>query len=109
MVGSQREIVDEPHPEVVGEFELAPVQCGFEALKDVLLQEASPERREMFHSVTETLFQWPGMGSLLLTSIYESDRPVIVTYIMLAALIILTINIIVDILYAYLNPKIRYG
>jgi ABC-type dipeptide/oligopeptide/nickel transport system permease component len=62
-----------------------------------------------FSIVTETIFQWPGMGSLLLTSIYESDRPVIVTYIMLAALIILTINIIVDILYAYLNPKIRYG
>ena len=48
------------------------------------------------------------MGNLLLTSIYESDQPVIVTYIMLAALIILSLNIIVDILYAYLNPKIRY-
>jgi len=58
--------------------------------------------------VTETIFQWPGMGNLLLTSIYETDQPVIVTYIMLAALIILTINIVVDILYAFLNPKIRY-
>ena len=48
------------------------------------------------------------MGNLLLISIYESDQPVIVTYIMLAALVILTINIIVDILYAFLNPKIRY-
>jgi ABC-type dipeptide/oligopeptide/nickel transport system permease component len=48
------------------------------------------------------------MGNLLLTSIYESDQPVIVTYIMFAALIILSLNIIVDILYAYLNPKIRY-
>ncbi len=62
-----------------------------------------------FSIVTETIFQWPGMGNLLLTSIYESDNPVIVTYIMLAALIILSLNIIVDILYAYLNPKIRYG
>jgi ABC-type dipeptide/oligopeptide/nickel transport system permease component len=61
-----------------------------------------------FSIVTETIFQWPGMGNLLLTSIYESDQPVIVTYIMLAALIILSLNIIVDILYAYLNPKIRY-
>lgn len=61
-----------------------------------------------FSTVTETIFQWPGIGSLLLTSIYETDQPVIVAYIMLAALIILIINIIVDILYAYLNPKIRY-
>ncbi len=61
-----------------------------------------------FSIVTETIFQWPGMGNLLLTSIYESDQPVIVTYIMLAALVILSLNIIVDILYAFLNPKIRY-
>ena len=61
-----------------------------------------------FSIVTETIFQWPGMGNLLLTSIYESDQPVIVTYIMLASLVILSINIIVDILYAFLNPRIRY-
>jgi ABC-type dipeptide/oligopeptide/nickel transport system permease component len=61
-----------------------------------------------FAIVTETIFQWPGMGNLLLTSIYESDQPVIATYIMLAAFMILMINILVDILYAMLNPKIRY-
>ena len=61
-----------------------------------------------FSIVTETIFQWPGMGNLLLTSIFETDQPVIVTYIMLAALIILIINILVDLLYAFLNPKIRF-
>ena len=61
-----------------------------------------------FAIVTETIFQWPGMGNLLLTSIYETDQPVIVTYIMLASVIIISINILVDILYAVLNPKIRY-
>jgi len=61
-----------------------------------------------FSIVTETIFQWPGMGNLLLTSIYENDQPVIVTYIMMAALIIISANIIVDILYAFINPKIRY-
>jgi ABC-type dipeptide/oligopeptide/nickel transport system permease component len=61
-----------------------------------------------FSIVTETIFQWPGMGNLLLKSIYETDQPVIVTYIMLASLIIITINMVVDILYAVLNPKIRY-
>ena len=61
-----------------------------------------------FSIVTETIFQWPGMGNLLLTSIRENDQPVIVTYIMLAAVVIITMNIIVDILYAVINPKIRY-
>ena len=61
-----------------------------------------------FSIVTETIFQWPGMGNLLLTSIFETDQPIIVTYIMLAAVIILTINILVDLLYAVLNPRIRY-
>ena len=61
-----------------------------------------------FSIVTETIFQWPGMGNLLLTSIFETDQPIIVTYIMLAAFIILTINILVDMLYALLNPKIRF-
>lgn len=61
-----------------------------------------------FSIVTETIFQWPGMGNLLLTSIFETDQPIIVTYIMLAAFIILTINIMVDLLYALLNPRIRY-
>jgi ABC-type dipeptide/oligopeptide/nickel transport system permease component len=61
-----------------------------------------------FSLITETIFQWPGLGNLLLTSLYESDHPITVTYIMLAAIVILMINIIVDILYAVLNPKIRY-
>ena len=61
-----------------------------------------------FSIVTETIFQWPGMGNLLLTSIRENDQPVIVTYIMLAALVIIMMNMIVDILYAVINPKIRY-
>jgi ABC-type dipeptide/oligopeptide/nickel transport system permease component len=61
-----------------------------------------------FSIVTETIFQWPGMGNLLLTSIYETDQPVVVTYIMLAAMIIITLNIMVDILYGIINPKIRY-
>ncbi|OQY51366.1 MAG: ABC transporter permease [Desulfobacteraceae bacterium 4572_89] len=61
-----------------------------------------------FSIVTESIFQWPGMGNLLLVSIFETDHPVIVTYIMLAAFIILFINILVDLLYAWLNPKIQY-
>ena len=61
-----------------------------------------------FSIVTESIFQWPGMGSLLLVSIFENDHPVIVTYIMLAAVIILGINILVDLAYGWLNPRIQY-
>ncbi len=61
-----------------------------------------------FSIVTETIFQWPGMGNLLLTSIFETDQPIIVTYIMIVAFIILFINIMVDVLYGFLNPRIRY-
>lgn len=61
-----------------------------------------------FAIITETIFQWPGMGRLLLSSIYNNDRPIIVTYIVLAAVIILSLNLLVDILYAFLDPKVQY-
>lgn len=61
-----------------------------------------------FSIVTESIFQWPGAGNLLLTSIYEVDHPVIVAYVMLTSVVILSLNILVDILYMFLNPKISY-
>lgn len=62
-----------------------------------------------FSIVTETIFQWPGTGNLLLFSIYENDQPVMVVYIILVSLLVLSLNLLVDILYIFLNPKIRYG
>ena len=62
-----------------------------------------------FAIVTETVFQWPGMGKLLLMAINENDQPVIITYIMVIALIFVLINLTVDILYTLLNPRIAYG
>ncbi len=61
-----------------------------------------------FSIVTETVFQWPGMGNLLLSAIFESDQPVIVSYITFVSLVILSLNLLVDILYVLINPKIRY-
>ena len=78
------------------------------ALRNVMITGLQFGELLAFSIVTETIYQWPGMGNLLLTSIYENDQPVIVTYIMLAAAIIITLNMVVDILYALLNPKIRY-
>ncbi len=61
-----------------------------------------------FAIVTESIFQWPGAGNLLLNSLYESDFPVVATYVIIVALIVVMLNVIVDISYAFLNPKIRY-
>jgi len=61
-----------------------------------------------FSIVTESIFQWPGAGNLLLTAVYETDHPVIVAYVMMTSIIILFLNLLVDILYGYINPKIRY-
>jgi ABC-type dipeptide/oligopeptide/nickel transport system permease component len=61
-----------------------------------------------FAIVTETVFQWPGMGKLLLMAINENDQPVIITYIMVIALIFVLINLTVDIVYTFLNPRIVY-
>ncbi len=109
-----REVLTEEYIKTAWSKGLPPRKVIFKhALRNVLIPVVTMTGLQFgeliaFSIVTETIFQWPGMGNLLLTSIYETDQPVIVTYIMLAAFIILTINIVVDILYAYLNPKIRY-
>jgi peptide/nickel transport system permease protein len=59
-----------------------------------------------FATITETIFAWPGMGKLLVDSIYRADRPVIVVYLMLVALIFVVINFIVDIVYTAIDPRI---
>ena len=60
-----------------------------------------------FAIVTETIFAWPGMGKLLIDSINVLDRPVIVAYILLIVFIFVVINLMVDILYSVLDPRVR--
>ncbi|MEL6482096.1 MAG: ABC transporter permease, partial [Pseudomonadota bacterium] len=60
-----------------------------------------------FSVVTETIFSWPGMGSLLIESILVLDRPVIVAYLMMIVLVFVIINLAVDILYSILDPRVR--
>jgi peptide/nickel transport system permease protein len=59
-----------------------------------------------FSTITETVFAWPGMGKLLIDSIYQLDRPVVVAYVMIATFLFVTINLIVDLLYAVLDPRV---
>lgn len=62
-----------------------------------------------FSVVTETIFAWPGMGKLLIDSIQQLDRPVIVAYLIMIVLLFVTLNLIVDILYSILDPRVRLG
>ena len=60
-----------------------------------------------FAVVTETVFAWPGMGKLLIDSIQLLDRPVVVAYLMITVLMFIIINLVVDILYSFLDPRVR--
>lgn len=62
-----------------------------------------------FSVVTETIFAWPGMGKLLIDSILNLDRPVVVVYLMVIVFLFVLINLLVDLLYAALDPRVRVG
>jgi peptide/nickel transport system permease protein len=62
-----------------------------------------------FAVVTETIFSWPGVGKLIIESITVLDRPVMVAYLVLVAFLFVTINLIVDLSYALLDPRLRKG
>jgi peptide/nickel transport system permease protein len=60
-----------------------------------------------FAVVTETIFAWPGMGKLLIDSINVLDRPVIVAYLLVIVVLFVLINLVVDLLYTALDPRVR--
>ncbi|MEM1382811.1 MAG: ABC transporter permease [Pseudomonadota bacterium] len=60
-----------------------------------------------FAVVTETIFSWPGVGKLIIDSIAVLDRPVMVAYLLLVALLFVTINFVVDLTFALIDPRVR--
>jgi peptide/nickel transport system permease protein len=62
-----------------------------------------------FAVVTETVFAWPGMGKLLIDSIYRLDRPVIVAYLVVVVVMFAAINFAVDVIYTLLDPRVRFS
>jgi peptide/nickel transport system permease protein len=60
-----------------------------------------------FAVVTESIFAWPGMGKLIIDSINRLDRPVIVAYLLVVVTMFVVINLVVDILYSVLDPRVR--
>ena len=62
-----------------------------------------------FAIITETVFQWPGMGLLFIQAVTFADIPVMAAYLCLIALIFVTINLLVDLLYFAVDPRLRVG
>ena len=60
-----------------------------------------------FAIITETVFQWPGMGLLFVQAVQNVDIPIMAAYLLLVSLIFVTINLVVDILYTVVDPRLR--
>ncbi len=85
---------------------------GVHVLKNILIPIVTVLGLELgsmiaFAVVTESVFAWPGMGKLLIDSIGRLDRPVIVAYLMIVVALFALINLLVDILYSVLDPRVR--
>ncbi len=59
--------------------------------------------------ITETIYGWPGVGHFTVTAIHERDFPVVQAAVVLASGMFIGLNVLVDLCYAYLDPRIRYG
>ncbi|CAB3694995.1 ABC transporter permease [Achromobacter sp. ACM03] len=62
-----------------------------------------------FATVTETIFAWPGVGKLIIDSIMKLDRPVVVAYLLIVVTMFILLNLLVDIIYSVLDPRVRVG
>ena len=58
--------------------------------------------------VTETVFAWPGVGRLAVEAVFNTDFPMMSSVVLLFTLIYVGLNLIIDVLYAYIDPRIRY-
>lgn len=87
---------------------------GVHVLKNILIPVVTVLGLELgnviaFAVVTETVFAWPGIGKLLIDSIGNLDRPIVVAYLLLTVTMFIMINFVVDILYSILDPRVRLG
>jgi peptide/nickel transport system permease protein len=87
---------------------------GVHVLKNILIPIVTVIGLELgsviaFAIVTESIFAWPGTGKLLIDSINQLDRPVIVAYLMVIVTLFIVINFAVDVLYSMLDPRVRLG
>jgi len=87
---------------------------GMHVLKNILIPIVTVVGMEFgsliaFATVTETIFAWPGVGKLIIDSIMKLDRPVVVAYLLIVVTMFIVLNLLVDILYSILDPRVRVG
>jgi peptide/nickel transport system permease protein len=85
---------------------------GVHLLKNILIPLVTVIGLELgsviaFAIVTESVFAWPGMGKLVIDSIFQLDRPVVVAYLLVVVFMFIIINLVVDLLYSALDPRVR--
>jgi len=85
---------------------------GVHLLKNILIPLVTVIGLELgsviaFAIVTESIFAWPGMGKLVIDSIFQLDRPVVVAYLLITVALFIVINLVVDLLYSVLDPRVR--
>ena len=87
---------------------------GVHVLKNILIPIVTVVGLEFgsviaFSIVTESIFAWPGMGKLIIDSIGVLDRPVIVAYLLVVTTVFIVVNLVVDVGYSMLDPRVRLG
>ncbi|KAF1023713.1 MAG: Dipeptide transport system permease protein DppB [Paracidovorax wautersii] len=87
---------------------------GMHVLKNILIPIVTVVGMEFgsliaFATVTETIFAWPGVGKLIIDIIMKLDRPVVVAYLLIVVTLFIVLNLLVDILYSVLDPRVRVG
>jgi peptide/nickel transport system permease protein len=85
---------------------------GVHLLKNILIPLVTVIGLELgsviaFAIVTESIFAWPGMGKLVIDSMFQLDRPVVVAYLLVVVSMFILINLVVDLLYSALDPRVR--
>ena len=83
------------------------------ALKNALIPAVTVLGLDLAHLlggavITETIFAWPGVGRLIVSAIYARDYPIVQAGVFVVAVGYTAINLLIDVLYAYLNPKVRF-
>lgn len=108
-----REVLPQDYVKFARAKGLAPARVvGVHVLRNTLIPLVTVLGLELgstiaFAVVTESIFAWPGAGKLILDSINNLDRPVIVSYLMVVVCLFVTINLVVDLLYRWLDPRVR--
>lgn len=90
-----------------------PVVVAKHALKNVLIPIVTLIGLQFAHLfggaiMTEVVFAWPGIGTLVMDAIFKRDYPLVLVSVSMVATIFIAVNLVVDLLYSYIDPRIRY-